>query len=70
MSGGKLYQKRKSRVGRELFRSYYGLFNYRYKRHYRVKYGENEFALGYNHINGIENFWCLCKVRLAKFRGG
>ena len=22
-----------------------------------------------NHINGIENFWGLCKVRLAKFRG-
>ena len=24
---------------------------------------------GQNHINGIENFWGLCKVRLAKFRG-
>lgn len=22
-----------------------------------------------NHINGIENFWGLCKVCLAKFRG-
>ncbi len=33
------------------------------------KYGENEFASGHNHINGIENFWGLCKVRLAKFRG-
>ena len=22
-----------------------------------------------NNINGIENFWGLCKVRLAKFRG-
>jgi len=51
------------------FTSYDGLVNYGYKRHYRVKHGENEFALGHNHINGIENFWGLCKVRLAKFRG-
>ena len=51
------------------FKSYDGLVNYGYKRHYRVKHGENEFALGHNHINGIENFWGLCKVRLAKFRG-
>ena len=51
------------------FKSYDGLVNYGYKRHYRVKHRENEFALGHNHINGIENFWGLCKVRLAKFRG-
>ena len=51
------------------FKSYDGLVNYGYKRHYRVKHGENEFALGHNHINGIENFLGLCKVRLAKFRG-
>ena len=51
------------------FKSYDGLVNYGYKRHYRVKHGENEFALGHNHINGIDNFWGLCKVRLAKFRG-
>ena len=51
------------------FKSYDGLVNYGYKRHYRVKHGENEFALRHNHINGIENFWGLCKVRLAKFRG-
>ncbi len=51
------------------FKSYDGLVNYGYKRHYRVKHGENEFALGHNHINVIENFLGLCKVRLAKFRG-
>ncbi|MDO4727252.1 MAG: IS1595 family transposase [Porphyromonadaceae bacterium] len=51
------------------FKSYDGLVNYGYKKHYRVKHGENEFALGHNHINGIENFWGLCKVRLTKFRG-
>ena len=34
----------------------------------RVKHSEC-FAVGNNHINGIENFWGLCKVRLTKFRG-
>lgn len=51
------------------FKTYDGLVSYGYKRHYRVKHSENEFADGRNHINGIENFWGLCKVRLAKFRG-
>jgi len=51
------------------FKTYDGLADYGYKKHYRVKHGENEFALGHKHINGIENFWGLCKVRLAKFRG-
>ena len=51
------------------FKTYDGLVNYGYKKHFRVKHGENEFADGRNHINGIENFWGLCKVRLAKFRG-
>jgi transposase len=51
------------------FKTYDGLADYGYKKHYRVKHGENEFAVGHNHINGIENFWGLCKVRLAKFRG-
>jgi transposase len=51
------------------FKTYDGLVNYGYKKHYRVKHGENEFAKENNHINGIENFWGLCKVRLAKFRG-
>jgi transposase len=51
------------------FKAYDGLADFGYKKHYRVKHGENEFAVGTNHINGIENFWGLCKVRLAKFRG-
>ena len=50
------------------FKTYDGLVNYGCKKHYCVKHGENEFSDGYNHINGIENFWGLCKVRLAKFR--
>jgi transposase len=51
------------------FKTYDGLVNYGYKKHYRVRHGENQFADGTKHINGIENFWGLCKVRLAKFRG-
>jgi len=51
------------------YKVYDGLVNYGYKKHYRVKHSENEFARGYNHINGIENFRGLCKVRLSKFRG-
>jgi transposase len=51
------------------FKTYDGLADFGYKKHYRVKHGENEFVNGRNHINGIENFWGLCKVRLTKFRG-
>ena len=51
------------------FKTYDGLADYGYKRHYRVNHGANEFAVGHNHINGIENVWGLCKVRMAKFRG-
>jgi transposase len=51
------------------FRTYDGLVNFGYKKHYRVKHGSNEFAVGHNHINGIENFWGVAKTRLSKFRG-
>ena len=51
------------------FRTYDGLVNFGYKKHHRVKHGENQFADGRNHINGIENFWAIAKTRLAKFRG-
>ncbi len=30
---------------------------------------KTNLRLGTTIINGIENFWGLCKVRLAKFRG-
>ena len=53
----------------DVFNRYDGLVNYEYKKHFRGKHGDNEFADGYNHINGIENFRGVCKVRLAKFRG-
>ncbi len=45
------------------------MVNYSYKKHYKVKHGENEFVDGQNHINDIENFCGHYKVRLAKFRG-
>ena len=55
------------------FKTYDGLVNMGYKKHYRVHHGKNEFAKKRgrirNHINGIENFWGLAKVRLSKFRG-
>ena len=56
------------------FKTYDGLVNMGYKKHYRVYHGKNEFAKTENtkvknHINGIENFWGLAKVRLSKFRG-
>jgi transposase len=51
------------------WRSYDGLVDWGYKRHYRVNHGANEFARGNSHINGIENFWGIAKVRLSKLRG-
>ncbi len=44
-----------------------------YKKHYRAHHGKNEFSKKEgkikSHINGIENFWGIAKVRLYKFRG-
>jgi len=53
----------------DTFRTYDGLVNMGYKKHYRIAHGKDEFARNHNHINGIENFWGLAKVRLSKFRG-
>ena len=49
--------------------AYDGLVDFGAKAHYRVKHSKNEFALGRNHINGIENFWGYAKHRFAKFKG-
>ena len=55
------------------FKTYDNLVSSGYKRHYRVYHGRDEFAKRRGkisrHINGIENFWGLAKVRLSKFRG-
>ena len=51
------------------WRTYDGLVNFGYKKHYRVKHKKNNFANGKAHVNGIENFWGIAKTRLVKFRG-
>jgi transposase-like protein len=50
------------------WRSYDALAIYGYN-HKKVKHQDNEFAVGDNHINGIESFWSYTKRRLAKFNG-
>ena len=64
---------KKAKVFTDGFKTYDGLVNMGYKKHYRVHHGKNEFAKKEkrinNHINGIENFWGIAKVRLYKFRG-
>jgi transposase len=50
-------------------KSYDGLVDVGYDKHFRIDHGKNEFVKGHNHINGIEGFWGVAKTRLAKFRG-
>jgi transposase-like protein len=50
------------------WRGYNGLVDLGYG-HFRVDHSRDEFARGKVHINGIEGFWGLAKVRLAKFKG-
>ena len=50
------------------WRGYNGLVDLGYG-HFRVDHTKDEFARGRVHINGIEGFWGLAKVRLAKFKG-
>ncbi len=51
------------------FRSYDGIVHLGYQKHYRILHSDGQFAIGSNHINGIEGFWGYAKVRLTKFRG-
>lgn len=51
------------------WRGYNGLVDVGYAKHFRVNHGNNEFARGQCHINGIESFWSFTKRRLAKFNG-
>jgi len=48
---------------------YDGLVDVGYKKHFRVKHRESQFADRSNHINGIEAFWSSAKRRLSKFNG-
>jgi transposase-like protein len=56
-------------VHTDRWRGYDGLVDLGFDRHLRVNHGDNEFALGPNHINGIESFWSYAKHRLVKFHG-
>ncbi|AVH82460.1 transposase [Moraxella catarrhalis] len=51
------------------WRGYSGLVDVGYSKHFRVNHGQNEFAHGSRHINGIESFWSFIKRRFAKFNG-
>lgn len=51
------------------FRSYDSIVHLDYQKHYRILHSDGHFAIGSNHINGIEGFWGYAKVRLTKFRG-
>ncbi len=51
------------------WRGYNGLVDLGNARHRRVDHGDNQLALGPNHINGIESFWSHAKHRLARFHG-
>lgn len=55
-------------INTDRWRSYNGLVEMGYG-HLRVDHGQNEFARGAAHINGIEAFWGYAKTRLARFRG-
>ncbi len=50
------------------WRGYNGLVDLGYG-HFRVDHSHDEFVRGKTHINGIEGFWGLAKVRLSKFKG-
>jgi len=51
------------------WRGYDGLVDVGYEKHFRVHHGNNEFAQGNRHINGIESFWSSAKRRLVRFNG-
>ena len=48
----------------DTWKAYDGLVYYGAKTHYRVKHSKNEFALGRNHINGIEIFFTSLYLQL------
>ena len=55
-------------VNSDGWRGYNGLVDLGYG-HFRVDHSRDEFARGPVHINGIEGFWGMAKVRMAKFKG-
>jgi transposase-like protein len=51
------------------WRGYDGLVDVGYAKHFRVDHGQDQFARGPHHVNGIESFWSYAKRRLQKFNG-
>jgi len=58
-----------SEVHTDYWKSYDGLVDLGYEKHYRVKHSKNEFARWRQHVNWIESFWSFCKRRMSKFNG-
>lgn len=56
-------------VNTDGWRGYDGLVDVGFDRHFRVRPGRDEFAVGASHINGIESFWSFAKARLRQFNG-
>ncbi|MFH2061262.1 MAG: IS1595 family transposase [Pseudomonadota bacterium] len=50
-------------------RYYYGLLGLRFRKHYRVKCGRNQFTKSQIQTNGIDSFGSYAKRRLTKFHG-
>lgn len=53
----------------DMWRGYNGLVDVGYSKHLRINHSDDVFAIGDNHINGIESFWSYAKRRLHKFNG-
>ena len=51
------------------WRAYDVLIDWGYQKHYRINRARHEFTSGRNHINAVESFWGVAKVRLAAKRG-
>jgi transposase len=51
------------------WKGYGGRVGLGYEKHHRVQHDDKEFVNSKSHFNGIENFWCITKMRLTRFRG-
>jgi transposase-like protein len=56
-------------VHSDYWKGYDGLVDLGFKKHYRIRHQDSQFAQGPTHINGIESFWSYAKTRLTQFRG-
>ena len=56
-------------VNTDGWRSYDGLVDVGFDRHFRVRHGQAECVQGAAHINGTESLWRFAKARLQPFKG-